>query len=216
MPLICSIELDREEGVTVKVIDDKGAVSQMVHLDGTTITLEVTSKSAKSRFEQRDEQMKAQVEKGQNKSSSLQTSELIELKCKSFKIEADSFEVTTENQAQINAGGDLNLETAGKLNAKSKGKTSIEASGDFGATAGTGLTLKGGSKATLEAPQLTTKGSMQMVVDGGTTLQIKGTKVDLKGAAQLTAGAPITNIGENMTSVRGQLVKLEGTLVKIG
>lgn len=216
MSLLCSIELDREQGVTVRVTDDKGAVTQIIHLDGTNLSLEVKSKNSSSRIEQKDAMIKFFVEKGANKSSYIQTPESFEVSCKNFKLDADTIHIESSAKTDIKAGNDLTISSKGDLELSSQGQMGLSTKGNLSASSSRILSLKGGSKASLSAPQVDAKGTAKMALSSGTLLQMKATKVDIKAQAQLTAGAPITNLGQNMTSVKGQLIKVEGALVKIG
>ena len=216
MALICSIELSKERGVTVKVVDDEGKVTQTVVLDGTKMTLQVRTSEAQTIWEQRDASLRCTVKKGSDQTEIEQSPTNIELRCKNFLVEAESVEVTSSKDMSLEAKGKGTFETTKDLTLQSSAKATLKAAKDATVDGGTKLKLEGGTQASLVAPQVALKGKAKASIDGGTQLQLTAIKVQAKGKAQLEAAAPITNVGQALTSVKGSLLKLEGALIKMG
>ena len=68
--LICTVEMSKSAGVTIKVTDSDGKVTQTVTMDGTTMTLKVADSS--------------------NTSTITQKEDSVTIKCKSFKVDAET------------------------------------------------------------------------------------------------------------------------------
>lgn len=216
MALICSIELSKERGVTVKVVDDQGKVTQTVELDGTKMTLQVKTNEAETVWEQRDASIRCTVKKGSDQTEIEQSPTNIELRCKNFLVEAESVDVSATKDMSLTAKGKGTLKTRKDLTLQSSAKATLKATRDVSVDSGTKLKLEGGTQASLAAPQIALKASAKASIDGGTQLQLTAIKVQAKGKAQLEAAAPITNVGQALTSVKGSLLKLEGALIKMG
>lgn len=216
MALVCSIELNKERGATITVTDDQGKVTQTVHLDGTTLTLQVKTESAQSIIRQRDASIVSQVKKGAHTSKVTQTETLVKVECQDFQVDADTIQMSSKKDTTVSARGDASMSAQGDLTLKTAAKGQLQAGQSLQVKAGTQLACSGGQKASLTAPQTQVVGRMKAQVDGGSQLQLKALKVSAKGEAQLEVAAPITTVGQALTSVKGQLVKVEGALVKLG
>lgn len=216
MALVCSIELSKERGVTVKVVDDDNKVTQTVVLDGASLTLQVKTSEAQTVWQQKDASIRCTVEKGSDQTEIKQSPTNIELKCKNFLVEAESVDVSATKDMALAADGKGTWKTTKDLALQSSAKATLKAAGDATVDGGAKLKLDGGTQASLSAPQVALKAKAKASIDGGTQLQLTAIKVQAKGKAQLEAAAPITNVGQALTSVKGSLLKLEGALIKMG
>ena len=216
MPLVCSIELSKEHGATITVQDDRGKVTQIVHLDGTTLKLQVKTASAQTTVEQKDASIITRVKQGNDESKISQTPTDIRIECQNFTVNAETIKATSNKDTTLAARGKSTISAQGDLTVKSSAQGTLQTSRDLTVKAGTKLNVSGGQKAALSAPQVALTSKMKTSVDGGAQLQMKAVKISARGQAQLEAAAPITNVGQSLTSLRGQLVKVDGALVKLG
>src|SRR5690242_7053330 len=67
--LVCTIEMDKKDGLTVTINNENGKVKQTIKMDGTTITLTVAGESATS--------------------TTTQDSSKISIACKQFELKAE-------------------------------------------------------------------------------------------------------------------------------
>lgn len=71
--LECTVELSKDRGITIEVVDADTGITQSIRMDGTTLIMKVVGKDATSTF--------------------TQTADGIAINCKNFSIEAET--VTT-------------------------------------------------------------------------------------------------------------------------
>lgn len=216
MPFVCFIEIDKERGVVVSLLDEAGKLTQSIEMDGGRITIRMESPDATSQVSQTDASIVSTVEKGAQKSTMRQAADSIALECKSFTLDAETVQVRSEKDTAVEAGGGISVRAKGDLDLSTQSAARCQASRSVEIAAEEKLDLKGGAKATLAAQTTEITGSAKSVVQSQALLQMKAAKVDLKGDAQLDASAPVTNVGHSLTTVRGTLVKVEGALVKLG
>ena len=58
---VCRVELSKTDGITVKLTDDKGKVTQSIEMDGKTITTTFKGKKKTSTITQKDESIVIKV-----------------------------------------------------------------------------------------------------------------------------------------------------------
>lgn len=216
MVLYCSIELSKERGISIEVVDSEGKITQSAVLDGTTLTLTVKTQDARSVVTQKDASIVSTVEKGSDKSEVTQTPTDVTIKCKNFTVQAEKVETSSAKDTRIEASGAATISSTKDLSMQTKAKAKLSATSDVDISSSASLAMKGNLKASLSATTVEATAKSKARIDGGAQLQLEALKVAAKGKAQLEAAAPITNIGQALTSVKGSLVKLEAALVKLG
>ena len=78
--LICTIELDKAQGLTIKVEDPDGKLTQTVTIDGKAITLEVKGDS--------------------DTSTVVQKPDSVTITCKAFTVEADTITLKSKKASE--------------------------------------------------------------------------------------------------------------------
>lgn len=194
--LVCKIELDKEKGITVLVENADGQTTQKVTMDGTTLTLEVKGSSDTSTF--------------------VQKAESIEIKVKSFTVDAETLTLKSSKASSWNSQDTLEVKSSKDMTVESGAKLTVKTTSD--------ATLTSSAKVAVSATGDLTLEGMKVAATGKTDVTLEGAKVAVTGKAQLEAGAPIVkveakgqldlnssglaNLKGSMTSVGGQLVKL--------
>lgn len=214
--LYCSIELNKEQGVTVKVADDQGKIVQTIKLDGTKLELQVASKEATSTVVQKDASIVTTIKKGPDTSTVHQDPTDVRVTCKKFSVDAEDVSIKTTKDTSVAADGKVSVSAKKDLGLSTSAAGTFKASRDLSLKAGSALKNSGGRQFSASAPQVSIKAKAKATMDGGAQLALSAAKLSAKGKAQLEASAPLTNLGKMMTTVKGQIVKVQGTLVKLG
>lgn len=187
--LVCTVELSKDSGVTVKVDNADAGITQTVTMDGTTLILKVTDGTDTSTFTQ-------------NASS-------IAIKCKDFSIEADNTITCTSKKATRHQSDDaMTLQSTKDLTVTTSAKLVQSADSD--------LTLDGANvKAT--AQSAASVQGMTAKVSGDQSLSLKGAQVDLSGAqVAIKADAQLGAESSGMATLGGSMTTIKGSLINAG
>jgi hypothetical protein len=195
MALICRIELSKTKGVTVTVEDAQANASQTIVLDGKSLVLTCKGADGTSTFTQK--------------------SDSIEMKCKSFTVDAESVTVKSSR--------DSSYESSAKLSLSSKSDLSIASDANLGAAARQDLKLSGMSVAG-EGQQKASLKAAEIAVVADAKAQLKGSSVevgadlalDLKGTLLKVASSGTLGLEGEATTVKGQMVNVQGPMIKLG
>jgi hypothetical protein len=196
--LYCRIELKKDKGITVKVEDPQGQITQTVELDGASKFIKITCKDQ------------------ENTSTITQRPDGIKIECKKFEIAAETVTVTSTKETLHKSDDTLTIQSAKAMTLKTDDALSATATKDFSAK-GQNLTGKADSKAAIQGMTLELKADQsaklagaQVEVSGQATIEIKGApsvKVESSG---------MLNLEGQMTTLKGQMTTVQGSLVKLG
>jgi hypothetical protein len=196
--LDCKIELDKQKGITVTVVNSDGKITQTVTMDGTTLTIQV---------------------QGQNDTSSwTQKQDSIAIKCKTFTLDAETITCKSTKATDHESQDAFTVKSTKDMTWQSQAKIVGTATSDMNLSgqnvaiaANQALSGKGPTGVTIEASggdaQLH---GMTVTLKGDTGAKLQGLTVDIKADTQLNAE------GTAMATLKGQMASLSGSLVKIG
>jgi hypothetical protein len=85
--LVCTVEMSKDAGITIKVENAGAAITQTITMDGTTLIMKVVGSGHTSTF--------------------TQNADSIAIKCKDFSIEADETITCTSGKATSHHSGDV-------------------------------------------------------------------------------------------------------------
>src|SRR5215203_2452067 len=86
MPLVCTVEMSKDSGISIKVENADGGITQTITMDGTTLTMTVAGEDETSTFTQK--------------------ADSIAIKCKDFSIEASNTITCTSTKATTHKSDD--------------------------------------------------------------------------------------------------------------
>lgn len=195
--LVCKIELDKNQGITVTVDNADGKITQTITMDGTTLTIRV---------------------KGESQTSTItQKAESIAIKCQAFTLEAETITCkstkATVHESQdtftIKSTKDMTLESSAKISATASSDMNLSGK-NIVISATQALTGKGGSGVTIQSSGGEVKAQgMTLTLKGDTAAKLQGLTVDVKADTTMTAeGGATATLKGAITSVQGNLVKL--------
>jgi phage baseplate assembly protein gpV len=196
--LICTLELDKEKGLTVKVEDPEGKLTQTVTLDGQAITLEVKSAS--------------------DTSTVVQKADGITIRCKAFTVEADTLTLQSKQASAWTSQQTLQLESTQDMTLTSSAKLTQKATADATLSSGANVQVNATGKLALEGQQ------MQLAAPSG-ELAMEAMTLKLSGKAQAEMEAPLIKVAaqgqlglesSGVAELKGSIASVSGSLVKLG
>ncbi len=214
----CRIELSKSGGITILIKDlqKQELFSRKIVLDATSITLTCKDGVKTSTITQKDDSVKTEVKTASGSTSVEQDGETITVKCKTFKVEADTFTLKSTQDGTVETGGNCTIKSTKDTTVSATGALSLASVQATSVDAKQGASIKAATNLSLEGMQTTVKGTSQVSVDTSGTASFGGMTVAVKGQTQASLEAPVTSIGQNMTTVKGQMVEVSGALIKLG
>ncbi|HEX8701325.1 MAG TPA: hypothetical protein VF815_21040 [Myxococcaceae bacterium] len=196
--LICTIELDKEQGLTVKVEDPDGKLTQTVTLDGKAITLEVKSDS--------------------DTSTIVQKPDGVTITCKAFTVDSETLTLKSKKASEWKSEEAMKFESTKDMELKSGAKLTQQATGDASLSSDAKIQLKATNQLSIEAQQ------GQITAKGG-DLTLEGVNLKFSGKAQAELAAPMIKVAakgqlglesSGMAELKGSITSVSGSLVKLG
>lgn len=189
--LVCTIEMDKKDGLTVTIQNDDGKITQTIKMDGTKIELKVKGDQATSVI--------------------TQTQEKVSVTCKQFEVKA-------EETVSISSGKASTYKSDDTTTIQSQKDMTVKSSADIKASAqnitGTGqvsvkLTGASTSKVALEAAGATVAGT-KVSLEGQAQLAGKAPMVEVKADGMMSLES------SGICTLKGALTNVQGNLVNLG
>lgn len=192
--LMCRVELNKADGITITVQNDEGKITQTVVMDGTTMILTC---------------------KGESDTSTItQVCDGVTVKCKNFTVDSETILLKSTKDTTAEVGGKTAVTSTGDISMSSDAKVATKATGDWTAE-GMNLTAEGKTKATLKGTETTVQGTSkatltaaQAAVNGDAKLDVSSAMIKVASSAMLTLEGQMTSLKGQMTTVSGQMVTL--------
>ncbi|NVJ23156.1 MULTISPECIES: hypothetical protein [Myxococcus] len=196
--LVCTIELDKQKGITVTVDNAEGQIVQTVTMDGTSITLKVAGQT--------------------DTSTIVQKADSIVVTVKDFKVDAETITLlsskTSDWKSQdtltVESTKDMTFTSSAKLTQSATQDASLSSSAKINVEATQALAMKG-MTASMQATGGEAKvDGLTLKLSGATDASMSGLNVKVSGQAALDLEAQgMANLkASGITSVSGALVKL--------
>ena len=187
--LVCTVELSKETGISIKVENADTGIIQTLTMDGTTLTLKVAGE--------------------ENTSTITQKADSIAIQCKDFSIEADNTITCTSQKATKHASDDtLTIQSTKDMTLSSSAKLVQSADSD--------LTLAGANVKATAQSAASVKG-MTAEVSGDTSVTLKGAQAKLSGSqVTISADAQLGAESSGVATLGGNLTTIKGTLINAG
>jgi hypothetical protein len=197
--LVCTVELDKEKGVTVKVENADDQITQTVVMDGTSITITVKGSSETSTIVQKDDS--------------------IVMTCKDFTVDATGTLTLKSAKASSWASQDtLTVESTKDMTFTSSAKLTQSATQD--------AKLSSNAKVAVEAAtNLDLKGMQTTLIASGGENKIEGLTLKMAGKTQAELAAAMIKVAaqgqlglesSGMAELKGAMTTVAGSLVKLG
>lgn len=188
--LKCLIELNKADGISIKLKNPEGKILQTIVLNGTTIVTTCKGESETSVITQKDES--------------------IAISCKKFSVEAETIEMTSKKKTTHKSGEDMSWETDKNLSVSSKEETKLNSGKNMSLKSDKDISSKASNKIKLDSSDTDIKASSGLKMKGATadissdtSMKIKSTKIDVSGSAKVKVS------GSAMVEISGGIIKLQ-------
>ncbi|PTL85389.1 hypothetical protein [Vitiosangium sp. GDMCC 1.1324] len=197
--LVCTVELDKQKGVTVKVENADDQITQTVVMDGTSITITVKGSEETSTYVQKQDS--------------------VTITCKDFTVDATgtltlksqkASSWTSQDTLSLESTKDMTFTSSAKLTQSATQDAKLSSNAKVGIEAATNLDLKG-----LQT-SLTASGGENKLE--GLTLKMSGqSQAELSSAmVKVAAQGKLGLESSGMADLKGALTTVAGSLVKLG
>lgn len=197
--LVCTVELDKEKGVTVKVENADDQITQTVVMDGTSITITVKGSEETSTYVQKQDS--------------------VTITCKDFTVDATGTLTLKSAKASSWASQDtLSVESTKDMTFTSSAKLTQSATSDAKLSSSANIAVEATSK-------LDMKGMETSLVASAGDNKLEGINLKMAGKAQAELAAPMVKVAakaklglesSGMADLKGSITSVGGTLVKLG
>jgi hypothetical protein len=197
--LVCTVEMDKQKGVTVKVENADDSITQTVVMDGTSITITV---------------------KGSEETSTIvQKQDSVTITCKDFTVDATGTLTLKSAKESSWASQDiLKVESTKDMTFTSSAKLTQSATQD--------AKLSSNAKIAIEATQnLDMKGMQTSLTGTGGETKIEGLTLKMSGKTQAELSSAMTKVSgkgqlglesSGVAELKGSMTTVGGSLVKLG
>jgi hypothetical protein len=191
----CKIELNKDKGVTITVVNTTGQITQTVVMDGTSMIL--TCKGAT------------------DTSVVTQKTDSIDIKCKTFTLTAETVTVKSTKDSVYKSDEKMTVQSTKDLLFKSDAAVTGTAGTDFKASGKT-FAAKGDQTAEMAGASATVKADNAAALQGA-TVEVSGkTSADVKSLAVKVAATGTLDLEGKMSTLKGQMCNVTGNLIKLG
>jgi hypothetical protein len=190
MAFTCTVVMDKAGGFTLTIENPDGGVTQTIALDGTSLTMTVEGKDAKSTY--------------------TQTAEKVSIKCKQFEVTAsETIQMTSTKASTYESSDTMTHKSAKDHTIKSDEDVSVSAV-NVKAEGRTSTSLTGGSQSKVSlAAAGATASATKVSITGNAQVEIKSPVVGVKADGVLTVeSSGVATLKGSLTNVQGQLVNL--------
>ncbi|HEY2027915.1 MAG TPA: hypothetical protein VGH20_01790 [Myxococcales bacterium] len=197
MSLVCTVTLDKAKGITVQIDNADDGITQIVALDGKTLTLTVKDSS--------------------NTSTYVQKTDSIAITCNDFSVDAETVTLKSKKASSWTSQDTLSLNSTKDMTFDSKAKLTGDAASDLALSAKNNLSAEATNALSLQGMSAAMKATTQAAEVSGTTLKLSGkAQADMDGAMiKVAATGQLDLQATGMTNVKGAMTNVSG-LVKLG
>ncbi len=193
--LVCRIELNKQEGITLTVENKDGKITQTAVLGADTIT--ITSKGDKET------------------STIVQTPDSVTINCKHFLLDSETITCKSSKDTLHDSSGKYDVQSQQNMTLASKAKLSGKADGAVDIS-GLKIAAAAKNKAELSGASVNISGTSKTDVSGGQLALSGQIKSELKGAIVKVQSDGLLNVEGQMTTIKGKKLNAEGLLTNIG
>jgi hypothetical protein len=196
--LVCTVELDKEKGVTVKVENADDQITQTVVMDGTSITITVKGSEETSTYVQKQDS--------------------VTITCKDFTVDATgTLTLKSQKESSWTSQDILKLESTKDMTFTSNAKLTQSATSDAKLSSNANVTVEATSKLDLKGMQTSLAASGGETKVEGVTLKMSGqTQAELSSAmTKVAAQGKLGLESSGLAELKGSMTTVGG-LVKLG
>lgn len=193
--LACSIELNKQNGITITVLNKDGNITQTVVMNGTSI---VTTCQGQ-----------------QNTSTITQLQDSITIKCKDFSLQAETITCKSTKNTLHQSDQKVDIQSTQDMTLKSSANLSAEAASEA-AVKGQSLTASATNAAKVSGMTLSLSGTQKAEMSGAQLSLSGSAQAEMSGAMTKVSASGTMNVEGQLTTVKGSITNIQGSLVKLG
>jgi hypothetical protein len=183
--LVCTVELDKTTGITIKVETAEADIVQTIHMDGTQILTTVAKGTAPA-----------------DKSSITQKFDSIAIKCKTYTVDAETITQKSTKASLHESADTFDIKATKDLTEHSDAKVVLNATGDA-TVDGANVKLKATTDCTLGGTNVKGTATAAAELKGANTKLEGSAKCDVKGAMASVKADSMLEVGGAMTKITG-------------
>lgn len=197
--LVCTVEMDKEKGVTVMVENADDQITQTVVMDGTSITITVKGSEETSTYVQKQDS--------------------VTITCKDFTVDATgTLTLKSQKESSWTSQDILKLESTKDMTFTSNAKLTQSATQDAKLSSNANVNVEATSKLDL-------KGMQTSLAASGGENKIEGVTLKMSGQSQAELSSAMTKVAADgkldlessgMANLKGSMTTVGGSLVKLG
>lgn len=192
--LVCRVELNKKDGMTLTVENADGKITQTITLDGTKIEIKVKGDKETSTW------------------TMLQDS--VTIKTKTYKVQAETITCESSKDTKLTAKAKMNLESTQDMGLTSKAKMNLKATQDLNGE-GMKISLKAKTDFAVEGLNIKHVAKVEAKTEA-TTVKIQGkAQAEIKAALATLKADGVCTVEGQLLNAKGQMANLQGSLVKI-
>ena len=203
MALECKVLISKESGVKIEVINEDKKTTQTFHMDGLQIEMKIENTQSKktSKLIQKDGSFKWTVEGSEEKTSIEQTDELVEIKCKDFKVSTrETIEMESTKSTDLKSKDSFDISSTKKMTLKSSDALDVSSTKAMKLATKNALKLDATADASMKSKANVKVDGAKVALEGKTQAELKGSMVKVEGKVQ--------------AGIKGKLLTVEGTAIK--
>ena len=203
MALECKVLISKESGVKIEVINEDKKTTQTFHMDGLQIEMKIENTQSKktSKLIQKDGSFKWTVEGSEEKTSIEQTDELVEIKCKDFKVSTrETIEMESTKSTDLKSKDSFDVSSTKKMTLKSSDALDVSSTKAMKLATKNALKLDATADASMKSKANVKVDGAKVALEGKTQAELKGSMVKVEGKVQ--------------AGIKGKLLTVEGTAIK--
>ncbi len=189
--LICRVELNKNDGLILKVENKDGNITQTAVLNGESITI---------------------TSKGDSETSTItQKPDSIAIDCKTFTLKAETITCESTKDTEHKSGAKFDIDSTGKLTMKSNADITCQTDTSKMNIKAMDISAEATNKAEIKGLEVLTDGTTKNTVKSALELKLEGLTAEMKG----TATAKVE--GGGMLDLKSDgIAKLKGSLTTVG
>ena len=202
MALECKVLISKESGVKIEVINADKKTTQTFHMDGLKIEMEIENTESKktSKMVQNDGSFEWTVKGSEENTSVKQTDELVEIKCKDFKVSArETIKMESTKATDLKSKDSFDISSTKKMALKSSDAMDVTSTKAMKLTSKNALKMDATSDASLKSKSNVKVDGLKVALEGKSQAELKGAMVKVEGKVQ--------------AGVKGKLLSVEGTSI---
>jgi len=193
--LACSIELNKQNGITITVTNTDASITQTVVMNGTSI--ETTCQGQ------------------ENTSKITQLQDSITITCKDFSLQAETITCKSTKDTLHQSDQKVDIQSTQDMTLNSSANFTAQATSDA-AVKGQNLTASATSEAKVSGMTLSLSATQKAEMSGAQLSLSGSANAEMSGAMTKVSASGTMDVEGQLTTVKGSITNIQGSLISLG